>query len=130
MKKIFYAFLILSIPLYYGCKEILVSYSDSGETVHLYVDQTLKLKLPGDASSSSDWRELTYDPVVLLKKGKSSYMLGDDNSPGYYYFRFRAMIPDTTTLRLEYGHKYDSDKKATKIFEIKVVVHAKGEKPS
>ncbi len=38
------------------------------------------------------------------------------------------MIPDTTSLHMEFGHKYDSDKKTTKTFDLKIVVHAKGEK--
>lgn len=120
--------MVLSLPLYYSCAEKEVTYADSGKTIHLVVDQILKVKLPGDATSGSDWREMIYDRDVLTRKGKSSYMLGDDTSPGFYYFRFRAMVPDTTSLHMEFGNKYDSDKKATKTFELKIIVHAKGEK--
>ena len=57
MKKILLILIVLSIPLHYSCKEIQVEYADSGKTIHLVVDQILKVKLPGDASANSDWRE-------------------------------------------------------------------------
>ncbi len=128
MKKLFFALLILIIPLTYGCREKIISYSDSGKTIHLVVDQILKIKLPGDAASSNDWRKLKYDNVILQKKGKSGYMLGNADTPGYYFFRFRAMVPGTCKVYLEYGNKRKSDKAPLKTFEIEVVVHSKSEK--
>ena len=128
MKKFLLILIVLSISIHYSCVEKNVSYEDSGKTIHLVVDQILKVKLPGDATSGSNWREMTYNPVVISRKGKGNYMLGDGNAPGYYYFRFRAMIPDTTTLLMEYGDKYDSDAKASKTFELKIIVHSKNEK--
>jgi len=128
MKKLFLFLLILAIPLIYGCREKIVTYSDSGKTIHLFVDQILKIKLPGDAASSSDWRKLEYDNVILQKKGKSGYTLGDADTPGYYFFRFRAMVPGTCKVYLEYGNKRKSDKAPEKTFEIEVVVHSKAEK--
>ena len=127
-KRLFFSLLILSLVTLYGCREKQVTYADSGKTIHLVVDQILKVQLPADATSGSDWREMTYDNVIIAKKGKGNYMLGDGSSPGYIYFRFRAMIPGTTNLLMEYGDKYDSDEKATKTFEIEVVVHSKNEK--
>ncbi len=120
--------LIVGLIAAFGCKEKLVDYSESGKTIHLVVDQILKLKLPADATSGSDWREMTYDKIIIARKGKGNYMLGDAGSPGIMYFRFKAMIPGTTKLLMEYGNKYDFDKKATKTFELEVVVHSKNEK--
>ena len=122
MKRFTLILVIISLPFLYACKEKLVKYKDSGTTIHLMVDQVLKVELPGDATSGSDWREMYYDNVILQKKGKGNYLLGDGTTPGIYYFRFKAMIPGETKLYMEYGNKYDSDKKATKVFEIDVVV--------
>jgi len=122
MKRFTLILVIISLPFLYACKEKLVKYKDSGTSIHLMVDQVLKVELPGDATSGSDWREMRYDNVILQKKGKGNYLLGDGTTPGIYYFRFKAMIPGETKLYMEYGNKYDSDKKATKVFEIDVVV--------
>lgn len=123
MQKLFLGLMVLSLFLMYSCIEKAVKYSDSGSSVVLMVDQILKVELPGDASSGSDWRLMKYDNVILNRKGKGNYMLSNDNkSPGVYYFKFRAMIPGQTKLYMEYGNKYDSDKKASKIFELDIEV--------
>jgi predicted secreted protein len=124
MKRLLYIFLILSVSLLFSCKEKMVKYSDSGKTIHLVVDQILKVQLPGDAQSSSDWRQVAYNDSVLLRKGKPNYMLGDGSSsePGMYIFRFRAMAPGKSTLVMEFGDKRDSDEPATRVFELDIVV--------
>ena len=87
------------------------------------VGQVLKIELPGDASSGSDWRKMSYDDKVLLKKKKGNYMLSDNpSSPGVYYFRFTAINPGNSHIVMEYGNKYKDEKKATKTFELEVIV--------
>lgn len=127
MKKVFVYLLIITIPLLYGCREVVVRYSQNGSTIHMAIDQILKIELPGDATSGKDWRKIAYNDSLIIKSGKSNYMLGDGGggSPGVYYFRFKAIAAGTSQLYLEYGSKYDSDEKATKRFEIEVVIHEK-----
>jgi len=124
MKNIFIILLILMLPFQYGCKEKLVRYTDSGSTVHLKVDQVLKVELPGNTSTGNDWRRVAYDDNVIIKKGKPNYMLADDRigSAGVYYFKFRAVAPGVTKLYMEYGSKYDDEKEPLKIFELEVIV--------
>jgi len=127
MKKLFIIALISLIPLLYGCREVVVRYSQNGSTIHMTIDQILKIELPGDATSGKDWRKIAYEDSLIIKSGKPNYMLGDGGggSPGVYYFRFKAIAAGTSQLYLEYGSKYDSDEKATKRFEITVVIHDK-----
>jgi len=123
MKKVILLLIIASILVLFACKEKTVRYTDSGETVTIMVGQVLKIELPGDATSGSDWRKMTYNDIVLQKKKKGNYMLSDNpSSPGVYYFRFTAIIPGTSHILMEYGNKYDDDKKATKTFELDVIV--------
>lgn len=123
MKKIVLLTFILTIPLLFACKEKIVRYSDSGKTINLMVGQILKIELPGDAASGSDWRKISYNDSVLIRKGKSNYMLSSDaSSPGVYYFRFSAINPGNSKIKMEFGNKYDDEKKATKTFELDVVV--------
>ncbi len=125
MKKALLILICLTIPLLYSCKEKIVKYSDSGKTINLVVGQVLKLELPGDAQSSSNWRKMTYNDSVLIRKGKPNYMLGHDaNTPGVYYYRFTAINAGTSKVIMEYGDKFKDDKPASKIFEIDVVVVA------
>lgn len=123
MKRIIFGLLLLSLPFQYSCKEKIVRYYDSGKTITMMVNQVLKIELPGDAASSSGWRKLSYNDSIFLRKGKSHYMLSSDGrSPGVYYFRFLAVAPGNSKIKLEFGHKYDAGKKATKTFELDVVV--------
>lgn len=123
MKKLIFGLLLLSLPFQYSCKEKMVRYSDSGETVTLMVNQILKIELPGDAASGSDWRKISYNDSTLLRKGKSNYMLGtSESSPGVYYFRFLAINPGVSKIVMEFGNKYDLAKKATKTFELDVII--------
>lgn len=123
MKKLILYLLLVSLPFIYSCKEKIVRYSDSGKTVTIMVNQILKIELPGDAASGSDWRKISYNDSTLLRKKKSNYMLsGSGSSPGVYYFRFVATNPGTSKIVMEYGNKYDMDKKATKTFELDVVI--------
>ncbi|NQU34526.1 MAG: protease inhibitor I42 family protein, partial [Bacteroidetes bacterium] len=118
---------IITIPLLYACKEIKVTYSDSGSTIDMVAGQILKIELPANASSGNTWRKIVYDDSVIVKAGKPNYMLSDDRlgSPGVYYYRFKTVGPGTSKLTMEYGSKYDDDKKAVKVFEITIIVHEK-----
>ncbi len=124
MKKYLIFILIGLLPLIYGCKEKLVKYENSGETIHLMVDQILKVHLPSNASTGNDWRKTAYDDKIIDRLGKPNYMLSDGRtgSPGVTMFRFKGMQPGETKLIMEYGNKYDSDKEALKVFELTIVV--------
>ena len=124
-KNILFALAIFTMLSLFGCKEKIVRYSDSGKQVELTVGQVLKLELPGDAASGSDWRRLSYNDSVLIRKGKSNYVLSDNNSyPGVYYFRFLAINAGTCRIEMEYGNKYDDQKAPTRTFVLDVVVHS------
>ncbi len=124
MKKIFLLLIVLSIPFHYACREIKVTYSESGKTVHMAVDQILKVELPGNTSTGNDWRQIAYNDSVIIRQGKPNYMLADDRmgSPGVYYFRFKAIAAGSSKLVMEYGSKYDSKKEALKTFELDIVI--------
>jgi len=127
MKKYLVFVIVALLPITYGCKEIVVKYEDSGKTMHLMVDQILKVHLPSNAGSGSDWREIAYNDSLIRRMGKPNYMLGDGSSgsEGITMFRFKGVKPGETKLIMEYGNKYDSDKLAEKVFELTIVVIAK-----
>lgn len=125
MKRLLIICTIVIIPVFFGCKEKKVSYNESGSTIDLVIGQTLKVELPANASSGNTWRKIAYNDSILVRKGKPNYVLADDRigSAGVYYYRFKAIAPGTSKLLMEYGSKYDDDKKPVKVFEINVVVH-------
>ncbi len=126
MKKFFIVVLLISIATIYSCKEKKVTYAESGSTIELAVGQILKIELPANASSGNTWRKIAYEDSILARNGKPNYMLADDRigTAGVYYYKFKAVGPGTSKLLMEYGSKYDDDKKAVKIFELTVVVHS------
>ena len=127
MKKIFFLLIVLTIPLLNTCKVKTITYADNGKTIHLAVNQVLKIELPGEATSGSDWRKMEYNDSILIRKGKGNYMMGDSDpmmgESGIYHFKFLAINPGTTKLVMEYGNKYDFDKASEKTFELEVVVN-------
>jgi predicted secreted protein len=123
MKNHFWLLLTISLIFLYSCKEKIVRYSDSGKEIEMAVGQVLKIELPGDAASGSDWRKMAYNDAVLIRKGKSNYMLSNSSSyPGVYYFRFTAINPGKSRIEMEYGSKYDDQKAPTRTFVLDVTV--------
>ncbi len=118
------AVLLSGMLLLSSCAEKIVKYEDSGSTIHLKVGQTLKVELPGNASTGNDWRKMSYDDKVITKKGKPNYVLADDRigSAGLYYFKFKAASPGVTKLYMEFGSKYDDSKEPVKTFELEIIV--------
>lgn len=125
MKK-FLILLLLALPLLFACKEKKVTQADNGKTIYLEVNQILRVELPGNPSTGNDWRKTSYDDKVIIRKGKGNYMLGDGDpmigQSGIYHFKFLAIHPGTTQLKMEYGSKYDYDKKALNEFILNIIV--------
>ena len=115
---------ITTIPFLYGCIQKLVKYEDSGKTFHLLVDDIIKLQLPGDPTTGNAWRKIFYNDSVLIRVGKKNYQIGDEVSGegGFYYYKFRAVAPGKSVIKMEYGNRFDSKKKSLKNFEINVIV--------
>jgi inhibitor of cysteine peptidase len=122
--RILMVFVVISLPLQYACKEKLVRYEESGETFHIQIDDIIKLQLPGDPTTGNAWRKIFYNDSVLSRVGKKDYKIGDEvtGDGGMYYYRFRAIAPGTSHLKMEYGNRFDSKKKTIKTFEITVIV--------
>lgn len=126
MKRLFFLLLVLSIPVLNACKVKTVTYSDNGKTIHLAVNQILKIELPGEASSGNDWRKMIYNDSIVIRKGKGNYMLGDKDpmmgESGVYHFKFLALNAGETKLYMEYGNKYKYEKEPVRTFELNLVV--------
>ena len=119
-----YFLVIATLPLQYGCKQKLVKYEDSGKTIHVQIDDIVKLQLPGDPTTGNAWRKIFYNDSVLTRVGKNNYQIGDEVSGegGFYYYKFRAIAPGKSVIKMEYGNRFDSKKKSLKNFEINVIV--------
>jgi len=124
ISRLTFIFLVLSLALLYGCKEKLIKYENSGNTYHVQVDDIIKLQLPGDPSTGNSWRKIFYIDSVIIRAGKKDYKIGDEitGDGGFYYYRFMAIAPGKSAIRMEYGNRFDSKKKTIKYFEITVIV--------
>lgn len=124
LTSITFVFILISLPLQYGCKQKLIKYEDSGKTFHVSIDDIVKLQLPGDPTTGNAWRKIFYTDSVLTRVGKKDYKIGDEVSGegGFYYYRFRAVAPGNAVIKMEYGNRFDSKKKTLKYFEINIIV--------
>lgn len=129
MKKSIFFFALAIVFALTGCKEIKVTFADSGKTINMVMGQLLKIELPSNASTGNTWRQIAYEDSVLAKSGKPNYVLGDEGigSAGKYNYRFKTIGTGISKIYMEYGSKYDYSKKPLKIFELTVVVHKRQE---
>ena len=124
LPKLVFILVFITLPLQYGCKQLIVKYEDSGKTFHMLVDDVIKLQLPGDPSTGNAWRKIFYNDSVLTRVGKKNYQIGNEESGdgGFYYYRFRAIATGKSNIKMEYGNRFDSKKKTLKTFEITIIV--------
>lgn len=125
MRKYFIFSLILVIPIIYSCKEMLLTYKDSGKTITLAKGQMLKIQLPANASTGNIWRNTIYNDSIISRIGKPNYMLSDDGSvgaTGTLTLRFRAINTGSSKLFMEYGSRFDINKPILKEFSLDINV--------
>ncbi|PLX13199.1 MAG: hypothetical protein C0598_04235 [Marinilabiliales bacterium] len=125
MKKFLLLVAIISIPTLFSCKELVVTYKDSGKEITLVKGQVLKITLPANASTGNIWRKTAYNDSIIYRYGKSNYMLADENavgSPGTLTVRFKALNSGKTKLFMEYGSRFDEHEKALKEFSLDITV--------
>jgi hypothetical protein len=75
LPKLAFILIFITLPLQYGCKQLIVKFEDSGKTFHLLVDDIIKLQLPGDPSTGNAWRKIFYNDSVLAGVGKKNIKL-------------------------------------------------------
>ena len=122
---------VFSLLLAGGCmaEEVLRGESDDGSTLSLSPGQVLLVRLPSNPTTGYRWKVVAIDEVVLKQVGEAEftpYQTGRiplAGAGGTELFRFRAVGPGKTTLRLEYVRPWEKGVPAVKQYALLVIVH-------
>jgi len=97
---------------------------DAGGTVDLRVGETMAVVLEGNPTTGFTWETAALDASVLKQLSEPEFepessLIG---AGGTFTFRFEAVAPGQTLLRLVYHRPWETDVPPEKTFEVTVVV--------
>ena len=97
---------------------------DAGTTVELQPGDQLGIVLDGNPTTGYGWELAAVDERVLLPLAGPVYQAHSDaaGSGGVFAFRFSAVKPGQTALRLVYRRRWEKRKRPVASYEVVVVV--------
>jgi len=105
-------------------KTIKINADDNGTTIEMKKGETLVLSITGNPTTGYTWEIESVDQNILQSAGEADYksdsmLIG---SGGTYKFKFTALNPGSTPLKLKYWRSFDHDNPPVETFEVKIVV--------
>jgi inhibitor of cysteine peptidase len=102
---------------------VAINQSSSGSTVSLHQNQIMIVTLPGNGTTGYVWDVVPGSESVLTQQG-SEYVPDSNNagSGGVYNFTFKAAVPGTATLNLNYHRPFETGVAPLQSFQITVSV--------
>ncbi len=107
-----------------GCKEIKLTMDDSGKTVNAKKGDIITITLVSNRSTGNTWRNIDYNSNIIIPVGEPVYQMNKEKlvgAPGKVTYKFKAVAPGNTELKMEYGPG-DKSKPAIKKFELDIHV--------
>ena len=98
--------------------------NDSGKSITLSNFSEFEVQLNANASTGYQWQIMTYDSTVIKQVGEPIYEPKDDRigSSTNVTYKFQAIADGSTILVMEYRRPWETDKPASKVFEMQVAV--------
>ncbi len=126
MKKlvILVAVAVIAICLLGGCVREVKTYTDSGQTIDIGVDQEFIIALDANPTTGYDW-EVSLDETILELVEKT-YKLGEKAEEGVVgaggvdYFRFKALKAGETEITLVYKRTWEETGIDQKVFTVNI----------
>ncbi|MBA4383116.1 MAG: hypothetical protein C0410_00115 [Anaerolinea sp.] len=105
-------------------KTIKINADDNGSTIEMKKGETLYLSINGNPTTGYTWEVESVDQNILQSAGEPDYksdsaMVG---SGGTYKFKFTALNPGTTALKLKYWRTFEPENPPVETFEVNIVV--------
>ena len=116
--------IVVATSLMVGCAGGLKTYSDSGRTISIGVNQEFLIALGSNPTTGYGWQE-SYDETMLELLEKK-YELGDKaeegvvGAGGVEYFRFKALKTGTAEIKLVYKRSWEEESIDQKVFTVNV----------
>ena len=126
MKKflILVTVVMVAVCLMAGCTREVKTYSDSGQTIDIGVNQEFVIALGSNPTTGYMWQE-SYDED-MLKLVESKYEMGEEAKQGVVgaggvdYFRFKALNKGETEITLVYKRPWEEESLEQKIFKVNI----------
>jgi len=124
MKKFLILVTVVAICLMAGCTREVKTYSDSGQTIGIGVNQEFVIALGSNPTTGYMWQE-SYDEN-MLELVEKTYELGEEAKQGLVgaggvdYFRFKALKTGETEITLVYKRPWEEESLDQKIFKVNI----------
>jgi len=124
MKKFLILVTVVAICLMAGCTREVKTYSDSGQTIDIGVNQEFVIALGSNPTTGYSWQE-SHDENILELVEKT-YELGEEAKQGLVgaggvdYFRFKTLKTGETEITLVYKRPWEEESLDQKIFKVNI----------
>ena len=97
---------------------------NSGCTLKLNPGDSLSVRLAGNLTTGYQWEIISYDKPVLRPIGEPDYAANSKaiGAGGMYTFRFEAVAPGTTCLKMIYHRTWEKGIAPLRAFQISLIV--------
>jgi len=117
---------VVAISLVAGCVGEVKTYTDSGQTVDIGVNQEFVIALGSNPTTGYGWQE-SYDES-MLELVEKTYKLGEEakqgvvGAGGVEYFRFKPLKAGKTEITLVYKRPWEepTPQDVTKVFTVNI----------
>jgi len=119
---------VLATSLIAGCVGGVKTYTDSGQTINIGVNQEFVIALGSNPTTGYSWQESYNENMLELVGGESKYeeseraKEGVVGAGGIEYFRFKILKTGETEITLVYKRPWEepSPQDITKIFTVNI----------
>ncbi len=124
MKKFLIVVAVVAIFLAAGCAGGVKTYTDSGQTINIGVNQEFVIALDSNPTTGYIW-QASYDED-MLELVKSEYKLGEEaeqgvvGAGGIELFRFKAVKTGETEITLVYKRPWEEESIDQKVFAVNI----------
>ena len=115
---------LVAICLLAGCAGEVKTYTDSGQTIDIGVNQEFIIALGANPTTGYDW-EVSLDET-MLELVEKTYKLGEEAEEGVVgaggvdYFRFKALKKGTTEITMVYKRSWEEEGIDQKVFTVNI----------
>ena len=116
---------VVAICLLTGCVGEVKTYTDSGQTISIGVNQEFVIVLGSNPTTGYEWQE-SYDEAVLEMVGEKTYKPSKEaeegivGAGGVEYFQFKAIKKGETEITLVYKRPWEEEIAEQKVFTVNI----------
>ncbi|MBA7631517.1 hypothetical protein ES703_39049 [subsurface metagenome] len=126
MKRLLLLVAVVAVCLVAGCAGGVKTYTDSGQTIGISVNQEFVIALGSNPTTGYSW-QVSHDETRLeLVGGESTYKQGKEaeqgavGAGGIEYFRFKALKTGETKITLVYKRPWEEEFLDQKVFTVNI----------